>query len=150
MTDVHELTPSDVVLMPAPLAHISGLLNGILVPASIGMTTVLLDRWSPSIALDLIERERVSFMVGPPTFFVDLMSDPAFSARRVESLRLVSSGGAGRGDLVRRAGLTRTRRGGEALVRLHRSPNRRYLRSPRTTRDWPCRSTVTPSAKPSS
>ena len=95
MVDVHDLAPSDVVLMPAPLAHISGLLNGILVAAAAGMTTVLLDRWSPSIALDLIERERVSFMIGPPTFFVDLMSDPAFSTRRVESLRLVSSGGAG-------------------------------------------------------
>ncbi len=34
-------------------------------------------------------------MVGPPTFFVDLMDDPAFSAERVDSLRLVSSGGAG-------------------------------------------------------
>ncbi len=95
MIGVHELVPSDVVLMPAPLAHISGLLNGILVSAAVGMTTVLLDRWSPSIALELIERERVSFMVGPPTFFVDLMDDPSFSARRVESLRLVSSGGAG-------------------------------------------------------
>jgi cyclohexanecarboxylate-CoA ligase len=95
MVGVHDLVPSDVVLMPAPLAHISGLLNGILVPASIGMTTVLLDRWSPPIALDLIEHEHVSFMVGPPTFFVDLMDDPSFSTERVASLRLVSSGGAG-------------------------------------------------------
>jgi cyclohexanecarboxylate-CoA ligase len=95
MVDVHELGPADVVLMPAPLAHISGLLNGVLVAAASGMTTVLMQRWSPADALDLIERERVSFMIGPPTFFVDLMGDPAFSTERVESLRLISSGGAG-------------------------------------------------------
>ena len=34
-------------------------------------------------------------MIGPPTFFVQLMGAPKFSAARVESLRLVSSGGAG-------------------------------------------------------
>ena len=37
-------------------------------------------------------------MVGPPTFFVALMQSPGFSATRVESLRLVSSGGAGVSD----------------------------------------------------
>ncbi len=34
-------------------------------------------------------------MIGPPTFFVGLMSAPGFSRQRVESLRLISSGGAG-------------------------------------------------------
>jgi cyclohexanecarboxylate-CoA ligase len=95
MADVHGLGRTDVVLMPAPLAHISGLLNGVLLPASTGMTTVLMDRWSPDEALALIERERVTYMVGPPTFFVDLMDAGSFSTDRVASLRLVSSGGAG-------------------------------------------------------
>lgn len=95
MTRVHALSATDVVLMPAPLAHISGLLNGILVAGVAGMTTVLMERWSPAVALDLIERERVSFMVGPPTFFVDLMDEPSITPQRVESLRLISSGGAG-------------------------------------------------------
>ena len=34
-------------------------------------------------------------MVGPPTFFVGLMDAPGFATERVESLRIVSSGGAG-------------------------------------------------------
>ena len=85
----------DVVLMPAPLAHISGLLNGITLPGVVPFTSVLMARWDPEQALDLIERERVTFMIGPPTFFVSLMSAPGFSAERVASLRLVSSGGAG-------------------------------------------------------
>jgi acyl-CoA synthetase (AMP-forming)/AMP-acid ligase II len=43
----------------------------------------------------IIERERASFMVGPPTFFVGLMGAEGFSKERVASLRLVSSGGSG-------------------------------------------------------
>jgi acyl-CoA synthetase (AMP-forming)/AMP-acid ligase II len=54
-----------------------------------------MDRWSPSGALELIEQHGVSFMIGPPTFFVDLMNDPEFDRDRVGSLRLISSGGAG-------------------------------------------------------
>jgi cyclohexanecarboxylate-CoA ligase len=52
-------------------------------------------RWDPEDALDLIEREHVTYMIGPPTFFVGLMHAPGFTADRVASLRLVSSGGAG-------------------------------------------------------
>jgi cyclohexanecarboxylate-CoA ligase len=95
MVSVHGLSITDVVLMPAPLAHVSGLLNGVLVPGAAGMSTVLVRRWSPADALQLIEREQVSFMVGPPTFFIGLMEEPSFSAAAVSSLRLVSCGGAG-------------------------------------------------------
>jgi cyclohexanecarboxylate-CoA ligase len=95
MVAVHGLTPNDAVLMPAPLAHVSGLLNGVLVPGAVPCRTVLMAKWDPERALDLIESERVTFMVGPPTFFVSLWQAPGFSPRRVASLRLISSGGAG-------------------------------------------------------
>ncbi len=95
MVGAHALTAADVVLMPAPLAHISGLLNGVLVPGAAEMRTVLMERWDPEHALALIESEHISFMIGPPTFFVGLMGAPGFRADRVASLRLVSSGGAG-------------------------------------------------------
>ena len=91
----HGLTSADAVLMPAPLAHISGLLNGVLVPGASGMRSVLMERWDPERALDLIGRERITYMIGPPTFFVGLMGASSFTTERVESLRLVSSGGAG-------------------------------------------------------
>lgn len=95
MRDVHGLTPDDVVLMPAPCAHISGLLNGITLPGVSGARTVFMARWDPKTALDLIERDSVTFMIGPPTFFVSLMDAPGFAPARVRSLRLVSCGGAG-------------------------------------------------------
>ena len=96
MADVHALTPDDAVLMPAPLAHISGLLNAVLVAGVVPMrASVLMAKWDPDAALDIIERERITFMIGPPTFFIGLMGARSFSTERVESLRLVSSGGAG-------------------------------------------------------
>jgi acyl-CoA synthetase (AMP-forming)/AMP-acid ligase II len=91
----HELTPDDSILMPAPLAHVSGLLNAVLIPGSLPMRAVLMAKWSPQAALDVIERARITFMIGPPTFFVAMMSAPEFAPERVESLRLISSGGAG-------------------------------------------------------
>lgn len=95
MRDVHGLTTADAVLMPAPLAHISGLLNGILVAGAARMRTVLMSKWDPEHALQLIEQHRITFMIGPPTFFIGLMGAAGFSPARVDSLRLISSGGAG-------------------------------------------------------
>ena len=95
MAGVHGLRRRDCVLMPAPLAHISGLLNGVLVPGVAGVRSVLQSRWEPDAALDLIEAENVSFMIGPPTFFVGLRDAGSFAPERVGSLRLISCGGAG-------------------------------------------------------
>lgn len=95
MAEVHGLGTGDAVLMPAPLAHISGLLNGITVPGVVPFRSVLMARWDPERALELIEQDRVTFMIGPPTFFVSLMAAPGFTSERVATLRLVSSGGAG-------------------------------------------------------
>jgi len=98
MAHEHALGTGDCVLMPAPCAHISGLLNGITLPGVVPFRTVFMSRWDPENALDLIEREQVTFMIGPPTFFVSMMQASGFSPRRVASLRLISSGGAGVSD----------------------------------------------------
>jgi len=95
MARCHALTMQDSILMPAPLAHVSGLLNAVLIPGLVPMKTVLMDRWSPDAGVDAIAGERITFMIGPPTFFVGLLSADRFSEAAVESLRLVSSGGAG-------------------------------------------------------
>jgi cyclohexanecarboxylate-CoA ligase len=95
MARVHGLGPTDAVLMPAPMAHISGLLNGVLVPGACGLRSVLVRRFDPEQALALVEAERISFMAGPPTFFIAVaraLADGA--ATDVSSVRLVSSGGA--------------------------------------------------------
>jgi acyl-CoA synthetase (AMP-forming)/AMP-acid ligase II len=78
--------------MPAPLAHISGLLNGVVTPAAARMPTVLMERWDPGHGLRLVERERITFMIGPPTLFVSMADDPGFAPERVASMRVISSG----------------------------------------------------------
>jgi cyclohexanecarboxylate-CoA ligase len=94
MAQVHRLGPDDNILLAPPLAHISGLLNGVLVTVS-GMRAVPMARWDPVEALDVIERERVTFMIGPPAYFVALIGAPGFDPDKVRSLRQVSCGGAG-------------------------------------------------------
>ena len=92
---VHGLTGADCALVPLPLAHTSGLLYGVLVPGAMGAKTVLMPRWDPETALSLIERESVTYMVGPPTLFTTLMDCDAFDTARTATLRMISCGGAG-------------------------------------------------------
>ncbi len=94
MTQVHGLDRRDAVLMPAPLAHVSGLLNGVLLPAAAGIPSVIMSAWDPDEGLRRIAEERVSFMGAPPVFFSQMASSSAFSPAAVTSLRLVSTGGA--------------------------------------------------------
>jgi cyclohexanecarboxylate-CoA ligase len=92
MLRVHGLSSADAVLMPAPLAHISGLLNAVLVPGAGAMRTVLMERWDVDRGLALMEAERISYMIGPPMMFTALIDSPSFSPAKVERMRVVSSG----------------------------------------------------------
>ena len=94
MVVVHGLHGADAVLMPAPLAHVSGLLNGVLIPGVAGIPAVLMAAWDPDEGLRRIEAERVSFMGAPPVFFSQMAASSQFAPERVRTLRLVSTGGA--------------------------------------------------------
>ncbi len=94
MVAVHGLGPSDAVLMPAPLAHVSGLLNGVLLPAAAGIPSVIMAAWDPGRAVDLVEEHAVSFVGAPPVFFSQMAETPRFRPDRVASMRLISTGGA--------------------------------------------------------
>jgi cyclohexanecarboxylate-CoA ligase len=101
---VHRLTAADTTLMPSPLTHVSGLIHAILAPALLGTTAVLMERWEPGEALRLMERERVSYMVGAPAFLQDLTADTHRASHDLTSFRLFSCGGANvSADLIRHA-----------------------------------------------
>jgi len=91
---VHGLGPHDTTLMPSPLTHVSGIVHALLVPAVFGTTVVLMDRWDAADGLAAIARERVTYMVGAPTFLRDLVLHPSRPATDLSSLRLFSCGGA--------------------------------------------------------
>ena len=94
MARVHGLEKGAAVLAPAPLAHVSGLLNGVLISAAVEGPCVLLDPWDPEEGLRLLEDERIAFMGAPPIFFSQMAGLPGFSRERVKALRLISTGGA--------------------------------------------------------
>jgi cyclohexanecarboxylate-CoA ligase len=90
----HGIGPDDTVLMPSPLTHVSGFLHAVVVPAVHGSRAVLQERWDPGTALATIARERITYMVGAPTFLRDLAHHPDLTPAAVSSFRLFSCGGA--------------------------------------------------------
>jgi long-chain acyl-CoA synthetase len=88
------LTEDDVVFGVAPLFHITGLVGHIGVSLLTGMPLVLSYRFDPDVALELIERHRVTFTVGAITVFIAMMNAPTASQRDVSSFKKIVSGGA--------------------------------------------------------
>lgn len=85
---------NDVILSYLPYSTNFGVIMGLQLPLAAGATTVLMDRFSATRALELIEAERVTYMHGTPTVFIALTNSPALARTRQESLRLLLSAGA--------------------------------------------------------
>lgn len=94
MIDVYGLGPDDVVFMPSPVAHITGLLYGLQLPAMLGAPVVLQDIWEPAVALRLIERWRCSFTLAATPFLHGLVHHPDLASFNIASLRIFACGGA--------------------------------------------------------
>ncbi|MCW5657611.1 MAG: AMP-binding protein [Burkholderiaceae bacterium] len=84
----------EVFLAVAPMFHALGLQNGLILPAMLGATALLLPRWNRDAALSLIEQHRVTCWAAPPTMLLDFFSNPALTPPAVASLRLVNGGSA--------------------------------------------------------
>lgn len=91
---LYGLGAEDVVFMPSPVTHVTGLLYGLQLPFLLGASVVLLDRWDVATALDLIERERCTFTVGATPFLQGLVHAPDLAGRDIGSMRLFVCGGA--------------------------------------------------------
>jgi long-chain acyl-CoA synthetase len=59
-----------------------------------GARLVMMHRWDPLRALELIQREKVTNFIGVPTMSQDLISHPRFAEFDTSSLRNVGGGGA--------------------------------------------------------
>ena len=84
----------DAVLTASPVGHGTGAVNGSEFGLMIGGKVVLLDTWNASTAIDLIARERCSFMWGAATFFTDLVESPVRPQFDVSSFRFALTAGA--------------------------------------------------------
>jgi cyclohexanecarboxylate-CoA ligase len=94
IAELYAVTGDDVVFMPSPVTHITGLLYGLQLPFTLGAPVVLLDAWSVPAALELIERERCSFTVGATPFLHGVVHAPDLTERDISSMRVFVCGGA--------------------------------------------------------
>jgi long-chain acyl-CoA synthetase len=81
-------------ILIVPLFHVTGCVPVLLTCFSVQLKLVMLHRWDPEKALELIERHRVTAFVGVPTQSWDLLESPRFKEFDTSSLVSVGGGGA--------------------------------------------------------
>ncbi len=87
------LTWQDVFLMPAPLGHATGFLHGVTAPFLIGARSVLLDIFTPTACLELLEQQRCTCVLGATPFVYDMLCSMEKRPRDLSSLRFFLCGG---------------------------------------------------------
>ncbi len=87
------LAADDVMMIWLPLGLNWGYLT-LVQSVLAGAKAVLLDRFRPAAALDLIERERVAYIPTAPASLTSILQEPDLARRDLSSLRIVVSGGA--------------------------------------------------------
>jgi len=92
-------------LLQFPLTHIGGLVMFVLVPIANGSSVVFMDGFDPALAVDLVERHRVTAAGGPPAVLQAMFGAPNFSTHKMRSVRWSGSGAADVSpELIREAG----------------------------------------------
>jgi long-chain acyl-CoA synthetase len=84
---------TDRSLCVLPLFHLFAIAFDYLQMMTAGASTVIAERFDPGEALRLIERHRVSVLVGVPTMFIYLLRHPDRARRDLSSLRIGDTGG---------------------------------------------------------
>jgi long-chain acyl-CoA synthetase len=94
--------PASFILI-VPLFHVTGCIAVLMSCFSAGYKLVMMYKWDPARALELIEREKITQFVGVPTQSWDLLECPDFASRDTSSLASIGGGGApAPPELVRR------------------------------------------------
>ncbi len=86
--------PVPVVLVTTPLFHVTANNCGAYACTAAGGKMVLMYRWDATLALQLIEKEKVSSVSGVPVMARELVTHPDFAKYDTSSLLSVGGGGA--------------------------------------------------------
>jgi acyl-CoA synthetase (AMP-forming)/AMP-acid ligase II len=92
--DWADLCTGDRYLIANPFFHIFGYKAGCLACLMRGATIVPLAVFDPGRALELVERERISVLPGPPTIYRALLDHPDRARRDISTLRVAVTGAA--------------------------------------------------------
>jgi acyl-CoA synthetase (AMP-forming)/AMP-acid ligase II len=82
------------MFMASPMTHITGLLQGFLIPSRVGAAAVLMDRWDGAEGVELIERTGATYMAGATPFLRELIAGYKASGRDHSTLIQYCCGGA--------------------------------------------------------
>ena len=98
------LTNSCMVFDPfAPFFHATGCHSVLVANTAAGGKLVLMHKWDPERALELIEREQITIFGGVPAMVWQVLESPSFATRDVSSVQSIGYGGApAPPELVRR------------------------------------------------
>ncbi|MFJ1757843.1 long-chain fatty acid--CoA ligase [Kitasatospora sp. NPDC088134] len=89
-----DLLADEVALVSAPLFHTGGL-NMLTLPVLLkGGSCLLTESFDPAAALELIARERISYMFGVPTMYDLMARQDGWADADLSSLRILNCGGA--------------------------------------------------------
>jgi long-chain acyl-CoA synthetase len=95
--------PQNSSLLSVPFFHATGCHSVLVANAAFGGKLVIMHRWDPERALELIEREQVTTFGGVPAMVWQVLESPDFAKRDISSVQSIGYGGApAPPELVRR------------------------------------------------
>src|SRR5512132_3879465 len=97
------VTDRDTLLAVAPFSHIMGFQVTLAVPLCAGATVVTVPRFDPGQLFELVERQRVTVLIGAPPMLRALVTHPLAADADLGSLELVVCGGAALAAATQRA-----------------------------------------------
>jgi long-chain acyl-CoA synthetase len=86
-----------------PLFHVFGLVVGLHAAVVAGASLALIPRFDPEKAIEVIEKERVTIMLGVPTMYAAILNHPHSDGMDASSLRTCCSGGSAMPHEVQKA-----------------------------------------------
>jgi fatty-acyl-CoA synthase len=92
--DRMECRSDDVFLIPTPLFHVFGLGPNLMAAVASQAKMVLMDKYNPQHALELIQQEKVTVHHAVPTMYILELNQPDLSSYDLSSLRVGMTGGA--------------------------------------------------------
>ncbi|MCB0914805.1 MAG: long-chain fatty acid--CoA ligase [Actinobacteria bacterium] len=93
-TRLIDASPDDVIFGGLPLFHSFGQTVGMNAGILAGATMTLVPRFEPTKALEVLQRDQVTIMLGVPTMYIALLQHPDKDEFDLSSLRVCASGGA--------------------------------------------------------
>jgi len=92
--DPNAPVPIPITLLTTPLFHVTANNCGAYATTAAGGKLVLMYKWDPTVALELIQREKVTSMSGVPTMAREIITHPDFAKYDTSSLLALAGGGA--------------------------------------------------------